>query len=79
MMAAEATNTRTTAQFEYKESYDDSGGLGYSDYSKTVGYVKETATNTQIFDGVTALFSITIYHNAPYKVYRTDKSQLIVE
>lgn len=76
-MAVEAANTRTTAQFEYKETYDDSGGLGYSDYSKTVGYVSETATNDQIYAGVQALFSITIYHNAPYKVNRTDKSELI--
>lgn len=77
-MAIVATDTRTSAQFEYKAAYDETGLLGLDDYSKTIGYVRESATNDQIYDGVNAFIAITIYRNAPYNVNRTDKSRLTV-
>lgn len=76
-MAVVTSNTRTSAQIEYKVDFDESGSLGLPAYTKTVGYVKETATNDQIYAGVKALFAITVYAEAPYIVYRSDKSELI--
>lgn len=78
-MAIIQQNLRTTAQFEYKTDYDETGNLDLPSYSKTVGYVRETATDEQIYNGVKALFSITVYEPAPYHTYRTDKAQLIVD
>ena len=78
-MAVTASNTRTTAQFEYKADFDTEGVYNLPDYTRTVGYVKESATNQQIYDGVRAIFSITAYHAAPYIINRTDKSELVTE
>lgn len=78
-MAVVKENSRYQMKIDYKASYDTSGQLGLSDWSQTLSYVDEQATNQQLYDFVAGIASLTVYRDAPYRTQLVDTSTLVVE
>lgn len=75
-MAVSKEGTKYAVRVIYKAAWDEEGSLGCDDYSQTFTQVKEDATPEQLKNFADALMSLTIYHNAPYKVELLEVSQL---
>lgn len=78
-MAVEKQNQKYSVKITYDSDWDDSGGLGYDNYTQTFGKLKENSTIDQLHAFAVAMMSLTIYHNAPYKISFIDNSELVIE
>lgn len=78
-MAVTKNNEKYSVKVIYKEEYDETGLLGYDDFTLTFNKVKESATPTQLYDFAVALMSLTKYYSAPYKVTLVDTGELVNE
>jgi len=77
-MSVERNGLKRTLKVEYKTAYDTAGDFpALIDFSKTFSDVSETASLDSLKGGVKALFGVTAYRDAPYKVYIVETSELV--
>ena len=77
-MSVSKTNTKYAVKVEYKPDYDTNGEFPtLAAYSQTFSNVKETATVDQLKAYADALMCLTVYKDAPYKVYIIDTGTLV--
>lgn len=77
-MSTVKVGTKRSLKVEYKTTYDTNGDFpGLGDFSKTFSDVSESASLADLQNGVAALFGVTSYRIAPYKVMIVETSELV--
>lgn len=79
-MSVSKENTKRSLKVEYKTSYDTVGDFPYLEaFSKTLNDVSENASLASLNGGIAALFGVTAYRDAPYKLYIVETSEILEE
>ena len=77
-MSVSKENTKRSLKVEYKTAYDTAGDFpSLGDFTKTFNDVSENAPLESLKGGINALFGVTAYRNAPYKLYIVETSELV--
>ena len=79
MATTEKNGSKYVVKVEYKVDYDTAGDFPtLGDYTQTFSNVSETATAAQLKDFADTLMSLTVYAEAPYKVFIIDTAELVL-
>ena len=77
-MSTERNGIKRSLKVEYKTAYDTNGDFPYlGDFSKTFNDVSENASLDDLKTGINALFGVTAYRDAPYKLNIIETSELV--
>ena len=71
------TNNTYSVKVIYKPEYDTAGLFELDSLNLTFSKVKETATDEQLRNFAVALMSLTVYKDAPYKIFIVDTGELV--